>query len=155
AARLGSKLDGVVTICDKDGKALAKAEAAQTDPVLRYQVPTDGEYRVQIQDRFRSRGGPDFAYRLRIAPPPAPDFRLTLASDARQPGSGDAVTVPRKGQAKLKINVDRIGGFKEAIALDIQGVPANVTVAPNMIPANQASVDLTFKADEKAKIDVA
>jgi hypothetical protein len=154
AARLGSRLDGVLTIADKDGKPLTRAEANAGDPTVRFSVPADGEYRVQIQDRFRSRGGPEFAYRLRVAPPPAPDFRLTLAADPRQPGAGDAVTVLRKGTAKLKVNVERFGGFKEPIALDIQGLPANVTVTPNVIQPNQASVELTFKADEKAKIDV-
>ncbi len=155
AARLGSKLDGVITISDSAGKTLMRAEAGPGDPVLRYQVPVDGEYRVQIQDRFRSRGGPDFAYRLRVAPPPAPDFRLTLAADPRQANPGDAVTLPRKGTAKLKLNVERIGGFKEPIALEVQGLPSGVSVTPSVIQPNQAAVDLTFKADEKAKIDVA
>lgn len=155
AAQLGSKLDGVITISDAAGKTLMKAEAGPGDPVLRFQVSVDGEYRVQIHDRFKSRGGPDFAYRLRIAPPAAPDFRLTLAADPRQPNPGDAVTLPRKGTAKLKLNIERIGGFKEAIALEVQGLPGGVSVTPAVIQPNQAAVDLTFKADEKAKIDVA
>lgn len=154
ASRLGSKLDGALTICAKDGKTLAKAEANPADPALRFPVPADGEYRVQIQDRFRSRGGPEFAYRLRIAPPPAADFRLTFAAAVRQASQGDAVTLPRKGNAKLKLNVERLGGFKEPITLDVRGLPANVSVTPNVIQPNQASIDLTFKAEETAKIDV-
>jgi hypothetical protein len=155
AAKLGSKLDGVLTITDKDGKPLSKAEANPGDPMIRFQFPVDGEYRVQVQDRFRSRGGPEFAYRLRIAPPPAPDFQVRIVSDPRQPGTGDAVTLSRKGQAKLKLNVQRIGGFKDPITLDVRGLPAHVSVTPNVIPPNLASIDLTFKADEQAKIDVA
>jgi hypothetical protein len=155
AAGLGSKLDGVVTICDAEGKTLMKGEAGPGDPTLRYLVPTDGVYQVKVQDRFRSRGGLEFAYRLRVAPPPGPDFRLTLAAEPRQTTAADAVTLPRKGTAKLKLNVERIGGFKEPIAVEVQGLPAGVSVTPNVIAPNQASVDLTFKADEKAKIDVA
>ena len=154
AARLGSKLDGVVTIYDAEGKTLTKAEATAADCIARLTVPADGIYVVKVQDRFQSRGGPEFAYRLRIAPPPGADFRLTLASDPRQPIAGDAVTVPRKGTAKLKLNIDRFGGFKEPISLDVRGLPAHVTVTPNVIQANQATVDLTFKSDEQAKIDV-
>jgi hypothetical protein len=154
AAKLGSKLDGVVSITDGAGKTLAKADASPADPVVRFVVPTDGEYRILVQDRFRSRGGPDFGYRLRIAPPPAPDFRLTLAADPRQQTGADAVTLPRKGQAKLKLNVERLGGFKEPIAIEVQGLPAHVTVTPNIVQANQTAVDLTFKADDQAKIDV-
>ena len=155
AAKLGSKLDGILTIIDRAGKTLAKAEANPADPLVRFVVPVDGEYRVQVQDRFRSRGGPEFAYRLRVAPPPAPDFRLTLAADPRQQAGPDAVTLARKGTAKLKINVERIGGFKEPIALEVQGLPPHVTFTPAVINANQASVDLVFKADEPAKIGVA
>ncbi|MSQ96631.1 MAG: hypothetical protein EXR98_19055 [Gemmataceae bacterium] len=147
AARLGSRLDGVLTICDREGKTLAKAEANPADPSLRFAVPADGEYRVQIQDRFRSRGGPEFTYRLRIAPPAPADFRLTF--------TGDAITMSRKGTAKLKINADRLGGFKEPITLEIQGLPAQVSVTPTVIAANQTAVDLTFKAEDQAKIDVA
>jgi hypothetical protein len=105
-----------------------------------------------VQDRFRSRGGPDFAYRLKIAQPAGPDFRLTLVADPRQGNPGDALTVLRKAQAKLKLNVERLGAFKEPIALEVTGLPAGVTVTPNVIQPNQAVIDLTFKADEKAKI---
>jgi hypothetical protein len=146
AARLGSRLDGVLMIGDSAGKTLAKAEANPLDPLVRFAVPIDGEFTVQIHDRFRSRGGPDFAYRLRIAPPPLPGFRLTLASDA--------VTLPRKGTAKLKLSAERLGGFKEAIALEVQGLPANISFTPAVLTVNQATVDLTFKADESAQIDV-
>jgi hypothetical protein len=149
AARLSSKLDGVITITNRDGKVLAKAEASAADPLVRFAVPADGEYGAQVQDRFRSRGGPEFAYRLRVAPPPAADFRLVLAANA--------VSVPRKGTAKLKVTAERVGGFKEPMAIEVQGLPANVTCAPAMfafVNANPASIDLTFKADEAAKIDV-
>ncbi len=149
AGRLGSKLDGVLAIVDALDKMLAKdeANAGQPDPVLNFTVPADGVYRVQVQDRFRSRGGPGFAYRLRVAAPPAPGFRLALAVDA--------VTLLRAGTAKLKIDAVRIGGFKDAIALQIDGLPAGVSVANLLIAANQTSVELNFKADAKAKIQTA
>jgi hypothetical protein len=150
AGRLGSRLDGVIAIGDAAGKELARAEAngpAQLDPSLRFTVPADGTYTVQVQDRFRSRGGPDFAYRLRVDRQATPDFRVTLAADA--------VTVPRKGQTKLKIAVERMSGFKDAIRLQVHGLPAGVTVSGTTIAAGQNAVDLTFKADDSATIDVA
>jgi hypothetical protein len=146
AARLGSRLDGVVTICDSQGKPLTKAEATAADCTARFAAPADSVYVVKVQDRFQSRGGPEYAYRLRIVPPPRPGFRLTLATDA--------VTLPRKGTAKLKLNVERINGFKEPITLEVKGLPAHVTFSPAVVAANQAAVDLTFKAEEQAKIDV-
>lgn len=154
AGRLGSPLDGIVTLHDAAGKQLARAEAGgnQLDPKLSVAAPADGAYTVKVQDRFRSRGGPEFAYRLRIAKPAAPDFRLYLAVDPRNSSIGDAVTVLRKGQAKLKINADRIGGFKEPIALTVDGLPAGITAAPATLAAGQTSMDLTFKAEADAKI---
>jgi hypothetical protein len=148
AGRLGSRLDGVIVIADAAGKELARAEAngpAQLDPSLRFTVPADGTYTVQIQDRFRSRGGPDFAYRLRVDRPTS-DFRVSLAADA--------VTVPRKGQAKLKLAVERIAGFKDAIQLQVHGLPAAVAVSGTTVAAGQNAAELTFKADETAAVAV-
>jgi hypothetical protein len=162
AGRLGSRLDGVLTIADAAGKEMARAEAAgptQLDPSLRFTAPADGVFTVKVQDRFASRGGPDFAYRLRLDQPKSPDFRLWLG--------GDSVTVSRpepspptskkeggKKAAKvnLKVSVDRLAGFKEAIRLEVQGLPAGVTVAGTTIAAGQNTVDLVFQADDAAKI---
>jgi Bacterial pre-peptidase C-terminal domain len=150
AGRLGSRLDGVLTIQDAGGKELARAEATgpgQLDPSLRFTVPADGTYTVKVQDRFRSRGGPGFAYRLRAAAPGSPDFRLTFATDA--------VTVPRKGQAKLKVTAERLGGLKGPIALQVDGMPEGVSVTGTTIAAGQSTVELTFKAEEAARIQTA
>jgi hypothetical protein len=150
AARLGSRLDGVLTVCDAGGKVLARAEAsspADPDAKLLFAVPADGKYTLKVQDRFHSRGGLAFAYRLRATPPPPPDFRLTLAADA--------VTLPRKGKAKLKLTAERLGGFKDAIALEVHGLPAGVSVAPARLGAGQNAVELEFKGDDGAPIRTA
>lgn len=148
AARLGSPLDGVIVVLDAAGKELSRAEGAapRVDPTLIFTAPADGAYRIRIESRFRSRAGSDFAYRLRIAKPPAPDFRLRLAVDA--------VTVLRGATTKMKVSVERIGGFAEAIALEIDGLPAGVTATGTNIAAKQATVDVLLKADEKAAIAV-
>src|SRR5215211_7725382 len=80
AARLGSPLLGVLTVTDAAGKELAKAEAGTgpgVDPSLRFVTPADGLFFVTVQDRFRGRGGPEFAYRLRVARP-EPGFDLSF-----------------------------------------------------------------------------
>jgi hypothetical protein len=148
AGRLGSPLDGVLTICGADGKELARAEAGpgQLDPNLIFAVPADGSYSVRVQDRLRSRGGPVFAYRLRVTAP-VPDFRVRLASDA--------VTVPRGGQGKLKVAVERLGGFKDPVTVVVAGLPDGVTAAPVKVALGQAAVELVLKADATARIAVA
>ncbi len=82
ARQLGSPLLGVLTVCDIKGKELARAEAppTQLDPTLTFTPPADGVYRVRVADRFPNRGGPEFAYRLRLAPAVV-GFRLQLAAD--------------------------------------------------------------------------
>jgi hypothetical protein len=150
AARLDSRLDGVLTIQDASGKELARGESApaQPDALVQFTVPADGTYSVQVRDRFRSRGGPEFSYRLRVDRPAAPDFQLSFPTDA--------VTVYRKGeaklQAKLRVNVQRQGKLNGAIALRVDGLPAGVTVSGTIIPPGQNGADLVFKADDKAVI---
>lgn len=143
AGVLGSPLDGIVTIADETGKTLQRIEGEKP---ATFAAPADGRYTLTVQDRFRSRGGPAFAYRLRVAPPSEPDFRLTLPSDA--------VTVPRKGQAKLKLGVERLSGFKEPISIRAEGLPDGVKLAPATVKPGQATVDLAFLADAAAPIDV-
>jgi hypothetical protein len=145
AARLGSPLLGVLAVCDAAGKELARAESDGTgDPRLAFTAPADGTYLLRVGDRFHSRGGPDFAYRLRLDHPPPPDFRLELGADA--------VSVPRGGQAKLKVQAERVGGFAGPIALAVEGLPAGVTAAPAAVAANQNAVELTFKAEASAPV---
>jgi hypothetical protein len=146
AGRLGSPLRGVLTVSDAAGKQLARSDGAggQTDPSLRFTAPADGTYRVRIADYFRSRGGPAFAYRLRIARPAGPGFRLRLAADA--------VSVNRGGLAKLRVLAQRLGGFGQPIGLQVEGLPKGVAVMGTNIPSNQGAVELTFKADKAAPV---
>ena len=152
ASRLGSRLDGLLRLTDAAGKELAKAEGTAArggDPFLTITAPETGVYDLHVQDRFRSRGGSHWAYRLRVteASAPAPDFRVTFTADA--------LTIPRGGEAKWKIEAERIGGFSEPIALDFEGLPTGVTFSKKEIAANESAVELVFKADAKAKIQSA
>jgi hypothetical protein len=148
AGRLGSPLDGVVSIHDAAGKQLVIWENSgnQPDPSGAFIVPADGVYQVRVRDQFRSRGGPDYAYRLRVAGAGPPDFCLRLSTDA--------LTLPRKGQVPLKITAERLGGFNEPIALSVDGLAPGVSVTGATLAAGQTSVDLQVKADAKAAIKI-
>lgn len=148
AGRLGSFLDGILTVHDDKGKELARVEAAgaMLDPILQFTAPADGTYQIRVQDRFRTRGGDGFAYRLRIERPPSADFRLTLLANT--------ITLPRKGKSPLKVAAERLGGFKEAIEIKIHGLPAGVTATPLKLAPGQATVDLQFQADANAAIGI-
>jgi hypothetical protein len=149
AARLGSPLDSVLTVVDTTGKQLATADDignGQTDSRLSLSIPADGEYRIRVQDRLASRGGPRFAYRLQVSQNDPAGFRVTLAADA--------VTVDRGKSAKLKFNVERRGGFTGEIELKITGLPKGVTVAGTKIAKGKGNGQLTFKSDAAAVIGV-
>jgi hypothetical protein len=149
AGRLGSPLRAVLTITDASGKQLARSDGlgGQGDPVLRFTAPAGGTYRVRVEEYFRSRGGPPYAYRLRIDRPPAPDFRLRLG--------GDALSLNRGGLVKLKVLAERQGGFAQPIALAVDGLPRGVTVLGTSIAANQGGTEITFKAEAAAPIRAA
>ncbi len=147
AQQLGSPLQGVLTVCDTQGKELTRGEtvAGQMDPVLAFTPPADGLYCVRVADRFPTRGGPDFAYRLRIAPATA-GYHLQLTADV--------LTLPRGGQVKLKVTAERHGGFADAIALTVDGLPNGVKAVNLLIPAGQNTVEIAFSADIAAALDV-
>src|SRR6185312_13620755 len=109
------------------------------------------------------RGGPEYAYRLRVTPPQESDFRLTLAGDQRNPGP-DVLTLVRssdspveatptknrgKGpatQARMKVVADRFGKFEGSIKLAVEGLPEGVTVQGTEIAAKKPNTDLIFEA---------
>ena len=97
---------------------------------------------------FRS-GGPRFAYRLEIAPPvkAKPGFQLKLP--------GDSLSVRREAEVKIKINVERTGGFNEEISLAVENLPAGVTVSGgDKIPKGKNVVELKLKTTKDAKVAV-
>jgi hypothetical protein len=159
ARKLGSPLCAVVIVRDAAGKELARAEGADpaTDPALAFQAPADGVYTVRVTERFRGRGGPHFAYRLRATEQGGgtPGFRLAVGGDPRQPAPADTLSVLRGGSAKLKLAVERSGGFAGPIPLTIDGLPEGVTASPAAVPANANAVDLTFTAKADARVQTA
>jgi hypothetical protein len=72
-----------------------------------------------------------------------PGFRLTLAADA--------FTVTRGGTTKVKVNIERLGGFTGPIALRVDDLPKGVAAQP-MLVRNQPSVDLVITAAADAAI---
>ena len=113
---------------DPAGKEVVRAEGLadrEGDPFLTFQAPADGIYRLSVRDRFHSRGGSAWAYRLRASEAPSADFRLTFAADA--------LSLPRNGTTPLKLQVVRIGGFNGPIALEVEGLPEGVSVAKTVV----------------------
>ena len=148
AARLGSPLDAVLEVTDADGRRLAEADDlsnGQTDARLRFTAPADAEYRLSVRDRLASRGDARFAYRIRATSIEQPEFALSLAVDS--------TNLERGKTGNVKVSLMRGPGFKESVAIEVEGLPPGVTLAtPPVIAANQNDVELQFKAEAGACI---
>jgi hypothetical protein len=153
AESLGSRLDGVLTIRDANGKQLAVADDVDlpssipgqpptrtVDPSLDFTVP-EGVRLLQIELRDqRKRGGLNFGYRLTVEPAVA-DFTI-----------GQPVTelnVPRGGTAVLTVPVTR-RGYTGALQLTAKDLPAGVTASGGHVPAGATNGVLILSAAENA-----
>ncbi|WP_425615738.1 hypothetical protein NA78x_005669 [Anatilimnocola sp. NA78] len=141
AARLGSPLDAVLVIRDATGKELARGEDlpnGSPDCEVKFTAPAEGTFHVAVSERFASRGGANFTYRLRCTKP-APNFAIEITVDALAADVG--------GTKKLPVTITRTGGFAGVITLSVTNLPAGVTVSPVEVKANQNKADLVFTVD--------
>ena len=124
ARRFDSPLDPVLRLFGPDGKLVKEQDdegRKSYDIDFNQSLPADGEYRLEVTDRFRH-GGPRFAYLL-TAEATAPDFELTVEANRWTLKAGTSLEIP--------VTIGRRGGFKEEIVLEVEGLPADaeVTVA--------------------------
>ncbi len=168
ARELGtSKLTGLITVFDEQGKKLASAgdgplpvdvAAVQAtsrtlgDPYLQFKVP-DGVHRVSITvEDLARRGGPHYAYRL-MAYRAKQDFRASISTSF--------VNIPAGGTALVNVNVAR-RGYNGPLRIEAVNLPVGVAMAGGDIPAEAAdpnnratgrSAILTLTATPDAKLD--
>lgn len=130
AERLGSPIDATLAVVGPDGKPIAANDDTEaTDPRLTVTLPSDGEYRVVVRDLSGKQPDPSFVYRL-VVTKPAGGFALKTAG---------VVSVPIGGKGTLAVQVSRVGGFKEPIALSITGLPDGVSVPKELVIAAGAT----------------
>ncbi len=151
-------LDLDLAIMGSDGKQVAASEDdnGSTDPAVSLVVPTDGTYRVMVSDRSGKSGSRAACYRLSIQ---------SITAAGSLPGAADftngglaatfpsQISVPLGGQAKLAMKFVRDGGSRQPISLTFSGLPAGVTVPPDLnVPADkdETTVDLNCGADAPA-----
>lgn len=138
ADRIDSKLNPTILLLNAQGRELIRVmDTVGEDPVVDFIPPADGDYIIKLYD-FVYNGGPDYFYRLSIAPAPLVDFVFPPAVPA---GSNEAVTIygrnlpgsqPADGLMlgklpleKLTLNIQAPGG--EAAQLP---APSQVDVSP-------------------------
>ena len=168
AAKLGSRLDSVVTIHGPDGKELARNDdQVETNPDSRliYTATAAGIHTVKVADRFASRGGSAFGYRLRASLLPAPDFELTLTTDAynttRQTEADIAPVdpaAPKKPAVKVpgwRVDLVPLGAFAKDITLEVEGLPEGVKAEPVVLNTKKKFAEIQFTAPPRTPIQAA
>jgi len=146
ARRLDSPLDSFLRLTDATGKQLAfnddfedKASGLEThhaDSYLAATLPADGSYFIHLSDT-QGKGGPEFAYRLRISEP-RPDFALRIVPSSLNVRGG--LSVPVTAYAVRK------DGFTNAIDLHLTDAATGFSLSGARIPENQDKVQFTLKA---------
>jgi hypothetical protein len=144
ARRFGSPVDSVLTLTDAEGRQLAfnddhedKGAGLTThhaDSWLCATLPADGAYYVHLSDA-QSKGGAEYAYRLRIGPP-RPDFDLRLVPSSINVRAG--VTIP------ILVYAMRKDGFSGDISLALKDAPEEFVLSGGWVPAGQDSIRVTL-----------
>jgi hypothetical protein len=140
ARRIGSPLDVTLTVLGPDGKELARSDdlPETTDAGLEFTVPADGMYQIVVSDMAGKSGTRAAIYRLVVRQPES-DFALQLA--------GQRVSVPIGGKFDLAVKAMRKGACKGPIALTVTGLPAGISVPPNLtIPADKNDLMIPLQA---------
>ena len=138
-------VDSVLTIFDKNGKQLQRADDGwfTKDAHCYFQAPANGDYFVEVRD-LNQRGGKRFIYHLQ-GEASGPDFELygEYYYGMMSPG----------GQAIWFARIARLNGFKGPVEIRAENLPKGVTMTPVTVPAGMSECGLIFSADQKAKIN--
>jgi hypothetical protein len=145
ARRLDSPLDSLLKLTDAAGHLLAWNDDHEdkgaglithhADSYLRAALPADGTYYLQLGDA-QHKGGPDYAYRLRLSAP-RPDFELRVAPSS--------INVRNGASAPITVYALRKDGFAGQIALDLKDPPEGFALSGESVPAGQDQATLALR----------
>jgi len=146
ARRLHSPLDSLLKVTDARGCPLAVnddsddkgagLETHHADSYLRLTLPTNGVYYAILADT-QHKGGPDYAYRLRLSAP-RPDFELRAVPSS--------LTVRGGGTVPLTVYALRRDGCTNAISLALTNAPAGFKLTGATVITTQDQVQVTLSA---------
>jgi len=147
ARSLGTLLDPVLHVFDKDGKFIKESDdIARDNQDITYQwkAPADGTYHLEVFDRYGF-ASPFHLYELKVEAE-APAFTLTTSTDHYVVKPGETV--------EIEVNINRTGGHKTDIVIAAESLPDGITAEPITSPVkgdNAKSVKLKLKATPTAQ----
>jgi hypothetical protein len=145
---LRSPLDSVLAVCRADGVAIASNDdSSGPDSYLRFTVPADGDYLLQVSDQLRS-GGPNFVYRVELA---VVKPGLTMALPEKQQYVPTTLAVARGNRAAVLVNASRANWSGE-LNIRFEGLPPGISVQAAPMTAALDSVPVLFAAAADAPL---
>jgi len=146
ARRLNSPLDSLLRLTDVDGNEIARNDDCvdkgaglvthHADSRIEVKLPSNGVYVVAVADA-QGKGGPDYAYRLRLGVP-RPDFELRVVPATVNLRAGQ--TVP------LTVHVLRRDGFDGPVELRLTSPTNGWSLNGARIPTGTDYVRVTLTA---------
>ncbi|MBY0586257.1 PPC domain-containing protein [bacterium] len=139
-----------VTEFDDDAESVGGLSyiTSSHDPLARLVIPADGDYLLQVRDRFsESRGDGRFVYFVRVGPP-LPDYQLLVAPT--DPSGPSSLLVRSGGTTDAVVYALRRGGFVGEIAIQVEGLPTGVTASPVVLGPGVSQGLLVFQASADA-----
>ena len=110
-----------------------------------------GNPRAFLQHDQLGKGGPDYTYRIEIAPS-APSLSLSIPQVARYDSqTRQYITVPKGNRFGVMLSAKR-NGAPGGITLSIDGLPTGVRMESSMMSAKQDAMPFVFFADSDAPI---
>jgi hypothetical protein len=150
ARQIGSPLDAIIDLWGNEKNYIAgNDDNGQPDSSMRFQIPADGTYYLRIRDHL-NRGGPEFGYRIEIAPV-VPTLSLTIPRVDRYSQSRQQVVIPKGNRFATLIAATR-GDFGGQIRLLGENLPQGVTMHCEPMAANLTLMPVVFEAAADAPV---
>lgn len=153
ARSIRSPLDPVLEIFNADGAGINGNDDNGANPdskIGAWQVPADGEYYVRVRDHLE-RGGPEFVYRVEIAPAEPSIQAYVTRADRNDSQMWTQINLCRGNRTAALVNVDRANSGGDVI-WDAQNLPQGVTMDAVPLPGNLGQYVVTFTAAADAPV---
>ena len=142
ARRLRSELDSVLILYNAQGGAIASNDDnAGPDSFIRFAVPADGEYFLEVRDHLH-RGGNAYHYRIEVSPF-IPELPMGISEFVQY--VEPKIAIPQGNRFPLIVNANRIG-FGGVLDFKGLNLPAGVTIESFGMAADQGTAQVILAA---------
>jgi hypothetical protein len=146
ARTIRSPLDPVLAISAAGGGVIAaNDDTGGPDSYIRFAVPNDGDYVINVRDHLNN-GGAAYVYRVELTPIKP---KLVLSTNEFVQYVQPTVSIPKGNHFGLVLSAARYD-FGGALALRGENLPAGVTIESPGMPANASVVPVIFHATPEA-----